>query len=66
MEYKNNTNELLSIIIIFQIGLVISTIMIYIATKLPVQKEGIGKTFFTTLIGRIIYFVMHLIIRTDS
>ena len=40
--------------------------MIYIATKPPVQKEGIGKAFFTTLIGRIIYLVMYLIIRTDS
>jgi hypothetical protein len=55
------TNHLLSALI-FIVGLVISTIIIYITTKLFGQKEGIGRAFVTALIGSIIYFVAYYIL----
>jgi hypothetical protein len=55
------TNHLLSALI-FIVGLVISTIIIYITTKLFGQKEGIGQAFVTALIGSIIYFVAYYIL----
>lgn len=55
------TNHLLSALI-FIVGLVISTIIIYITTKLFGQKEGIGRAFVTALIGSIIYFVAFYIL----
>jgi L-lactate permease len=61
MGCKNMTNELLSAII-FIVGLVISTIIIYITTKLLGQKEGIGRAFVTALIGTVVYFVVYLIL----
>jgi hypothetical protein len=54
------TNELLSAIL-FIVGLVISTIIIYITTKLLGQKEGIGRAFVTALIGTLVYFVVYFI-----
>jgi hypothetical protein len=54
------TNELLSAII-FLVGLVISTIIIYITTKLLGQREEIGKAFVTAIIGTVVYFVIYLI-----
>ena len=54
------TNDLLSALI-FIAGLVISTIIIYITTKLFGQKEGIGRAFVTALIGTLIYFVVYYI-----
>jgi hypothetical protein len=54
------TNELLSAII-FIVGLVISTIIIYITTKLLGQKEGIDRAFVTAIIGTVVYFIMYLI-----
>ena len=43
------TNDLLSALT-FIVGLVISTIIIYVTTKLFGQKEGIGRAFVTALI----------------
>jgi hypothetical protein len=54
------TSELLSAIL-FIVGLVISTIIIYITTKLLGQKEGIGRAFVTALIGTLVYFVVYFI-----
>ncbi len=45
----------------FIVGLVISTIIIYVTTKLFGQKEGIGRAFVTALIGTLIYFVAYYI-----
>lgn len=54
------TNDLLSALT-FIVGLVISTIIIYVTTKLFGQKEGIGRAFVTALIGTLIYFVAYYI-----
>lgn len=47
--------------IVFVVGLVISTVIIYIATKLFGQKEGIGRAFVTAIIGSIVYSIMYFI-----
>src|SRR5688500_12048696 len=55
------TNHLLSALI-FIVRLVISTIIIYITTKLFEQKEGIDRAFVTALLGTLIYFVAYYIL----
>ena len=42
-------------------GLVISTVIIYITTKLFGQKEGIGRAFVTAIIGAVVYSIMYFI-----
>ena len=54
------TNDLLSALT-FIVGLVISTIIIYITTKLVGQKEGIGRAFVTALTSTVIYVVVYYI-----
>ncbi|MGI0048210.1 MAG: hypothetical protein ACREAW_01605 [Nitrososphaera sp.] len=53
-------DELLSAII-FIVGLAISTIIIYITTKMFGQKEGIGRAFATAIIGTIVYSIVYFI-----
>ena len=53
-------NEVLSAII-FVIGLIVSTIIIYITTKLFGQKEGIGRAFVTAIIGTVIYSIAYFL-----
>jgi hypothetical protein len=45
----------------FIVGLVVSTIIICVTTKLFGQKEGIGRAFVTALIDTLIYFVAYYI-----
>jgi hypothetical protein len=47
--------------IVFVIGLLISTVIIYITTELFGQKEGIGRAFVTAIIGAIVYSVVYFI-----
>jgi hypothetical protein len=54
-------NEFLSAIS-FVIGLVISTVVIYIVTKLFGEKEGIGRAFLTAIIGSIAYSVVYFLL----
>src|SRR5687767_15639179 len=54
-------NEVLSAII-FVIGLVISTIIIYIVTRLFGEKEGIGRAFITAIIGAIAYSIVYFLL----
>ena len=42
-------------VIFFLIGLAISTIIIYVITKLFEQKEGVGTAILAALIGAVIY-----------
>jgi hypothetical protein len=53
-------NEIWSAII-FVVGLVVSTIIIYIVTKLFGEKEGIGRAFLTALVGAIVYSVAYFL-----
>lgn len=53
-------NEILSAII-FVIGLIISTVIIYIVTKLFGEKEGIGRAFLTALVGAIAYSIVYFL-----
>lgn len=53
-------NEVMTAIL-FVVGLIISTVIIYVVTKLFKQKEGIGRAFLTALIGTIVYSIMYFI-----
>jgi hypothetical protein len=54
-------NEVLSAIT-FVIGLVISTIIIYVVTKVFGEKEGIGRAFLTAIIGSIAYSIVYFLL----
>jgi len=54
-------NEILSAII-FVIGVIVSTIIIYIVTKLFGEKEGIGRAFLTAIIGAIVYSITYFLL----
>lgn len=53
-------NEVMTAIL-FVVGLIVSTVTIYVVTKLFKQKEGIGRAFLTALIGTIVYTIMYFI-----
>lgn len=42
-------------LIFFLVGLIISTIIIYVITKLFEEKEGIGTALMAALVGAVIY-----------
>ena len=48
-------------IVLFVIGIVISTVIIYIVTKLFGEKEGIKHAFGAALIGSVVYSVVYFI-----
>jgi len=48
--------------IVFIIGLVVSTIIIYIVTRLFGEKEGIARAFITAIIGAIVYGIAHFLL----
>jgi hypothetical protein len=50
--------------IVFIVGLIISTAIIYITTKLFGQKEGLGRAFLTAVIGAAVYSIMYFIFGT--
>ena len=54
-------NEILSAII-FVAGLIVSTIIIYIVTKLFGEKEGIGRAFVTAIVGAIAYSIVYYLL----
>jgi len=54
-------NELQTVLI-FVVGLIISTIIIYVISKLFGQKEGIGRAFVTAIVGAIVYSVAYFIL----
>lgn len=53
-------NEVMTVIL-FVVGLIVSTVIIYVVAKLFKQKEGIGRAFLTALIGTIVYSIMYFI-----
>jgi hypothetical protein len=48
--------------IIFIIGVIISSVIIYIVTKLFGEKEGIKTAIITALIGAIVYSIVAVIL----
>ena len=48
-------------IILFVMGLVISTVIIYVVTKLFGEKEGIKQAFATALVGSVVYSIVYFI-----
>ena len=53
-------NEVMTAIV-FVVGLIVSTVIIYLVAKLFKQKEGIGRAFLTALIGTIVYTIIYFI-----
>lgn len=53
-------NEVMTAIL-FVVGLIVSTVIIYLVAKLFKQKEGIGRAFLTALIGTIVYTIIYFI-----
>jgi hypothetical protein len=45
--------------VIFVIGLVISTIIIFVVTKLFRERTNVGKAFITALIGTLVWVVTY-------
>ncbi|SRR5690606_18373173 len=45
----------------FIIGLAISTVIVWIVTKLFGQKEGIGRAFLTAIIGSVVYSIVYFL-----
>lgn len=52
---------ILSSIIVFVIGIIVSTIIIYLVTKLFGEKKGIKTAFFAAIIGTIVFTVVYAI-----
>jgi hypothetical protein len=48
--------------IVFIIGLIVSTIIIYIITRLLGEKEGVGRAFIAAIAGAIIYGIAHFLL----
>lgn len=48
-------------IIAFFIGLVVSTVLIYIITKLLGEEEGIKTAFLASILGAIVFGIIHFI-----
>ena len=42
------------------IGIIVSTIIIYIVTKLLGEKEGIKTAFFAAIIGSVVFGIIHM------
>ena len=51
----NMSVSLEAAVIFFLVGLIVSTIIIYVITKLFGEKEGIGTAILTALVGAAIY-----------
>lgn len=56
-------NEVMTVII-FIVGVLVSTVIIFIVTKLFGQKEGIGRAFATAIIGAVVYSVVYFLLGT--
>jgi len=49
-------------LLIFVVALIISTVIIYLITKLFGEKEGIITAFFAALIGTVIYTIVYYLL----
>ena len=48
--------------IFFLFGLIVSTIIIYVVTKLLGEKEGVGTAILTALVGAVIYALVYYLL----
>ena len=56
--------ELLTSALIFIIRLAISTVIIYIVTRLFGQKEGVGRAFAAAIVGTVVYSLAYFFLGT--
>lgn len=59
----SGTNALGSVVI-FLVSLAISTVVIYVVTKLFGEKEGVGRALLTAIIGTIVYSIAYFLLGT--
>jgi hypothetical protein len=52
----------LSSILYFIVALLVSTVIIYVVTKLFGEREGISRALLTAVIGKVIYIVAYFLI----
>lgn len=55
----------LNTIILFLTSLIISAIIIYIVTKILVEKEGFGTAILAAFVGAIIYALVYYFLRPE-
>ena len=48
--------------ILFIVGLIITTIIIYVATHIMGERGGWGRAFLAAIIGFIVYYIFHALI----
>jgi hypothetical protein len=51
-----------SSVLIFVIGLVVSTIVIYVVSRFAGTKRGLKVAFFTAIIGSLIYAIVYFLV----
>lgn len=51
-------------VLVFIIGLAVSTVIIYVAAKIFGQKEGVGRAFAAALVGAIVYSIAYFLLGT--
>lgn len=56
-------NEI-NVVITFIVSLAVSTVIIYVVTKLFGEKEGIGRAFLAAIIGAVVYSVSYFLLGT--
>lgn len=54
--------SMLDTAVFFLIGLIISTIVIYVITKISGETEGFGTAFLAALIGSVIYALAYFLL----
>ena len=52
----------MSSLIVFILGIIVSTIIIYLVTKLFGEREGIKTAFFAAIIGTIVFTIVYAIL----
>ena len=51
-----------SSVLIFLIGLIVSTIVIYVVSRFAGTKRGLKVAFFTAIIGSLIYAIVYFLV----
>ncbi len=55
-------SEILGTVIMFLVGLIVSTIIIFAVTRLFKEEEGIATAFLAALVGTIVYTVVYYLL----
>lgn len=56
--------DITSVLVNFIASLIVSTVIIYIVTRIFAQKEGFGTAFMAALVGAIVYTISYFFLGT--